>query len=170
MDTTAHSANPAFPEDLARISDALGRMRMLIGRRIIARTAIANTVPGLEISHLDVLEAMRRAGGEVTVGAIADAMRIDPSRGSRLVSELVGRGVLRRDASQEDGRRSIIARTELGDRLLAEMRSVKHSLLQQVLEDWEERDLHAFSQLFDRFVSGFEDAATKAATSSGAER
>jgi hypothetical protein len=39
-----------------------------------------------------------------------------------------------------------------------------------VLEDWEERDLHAFSQLFDRFVSGFEDAATKAATSSGAER
>jgi len=170
MDTTAQSANSAFPEDLARISDALGRMRMLIGRRIIARTAIANTVPGLEISHLDVLEAMRRAGGEVTVGAIADAMRIDPSRGSRLVSELVGRGVLRRDASQEDGRRSIIARTELGDRLLAEMRSVKHSLLQQVLEDWEERDLHAFSQLFDRFVSGFEDAATKAATSSGAER
>ncbi len=176
MTKTVHTApaNTGFPEDLARISDALGRMRMLIGRRIIARTAIANTVPGLEISHLDVLEAMRRAGGEVTVGAIAEAMRIDPSRGSRLVAELVGRGVLRRDASQEDGRRSIIARTELGDRLVNEMRSVKHSLLQQVLEDWDEHELQAFSHLFERFVCGFEAAALTTArttdTEAGADR
>jgi DNA-binding MarR family transcriptional regulator len=156
---TSATDRGAFADDLGRISDTLGRLRMLIGRRIIARTAIANTVPGLELSHLDVLEAMRRTGGEVTVGAIADAMRIDPSRGSRLVAELVGRGVLRRDASQEDGRRSIIARTALGDKLLDEMRSVKHSLLQQVLEDWDEHELQAFSHMFERFVSGFEDAA-----------
>jgi DNA-binding MarR family transcriptional regulator len=154
---------PVHAEDFVRISDTLARLRMLIGRRVIARTAIANTVPGLEISHLDALDVMRRIDGEVTVGAIAEAMRIDPSRGSRLVADLVARGVLRRDASQEDGRRSLLVRTELGDRLLAEIRSVKRSLLMNVLEDWDEQELDTFSRQFERFVAGFEAVYMKAA-------
>ena len=158
---------PAFPEDFTRISDTLARLRMLIGRRVIALTAIANTVPGLEISHLDALDVMRRIEGEVTVGAIADAMRIDPSRGSRMVADLVARGVLRRDASQEDGRRSLLVRTELGDRLLAEIRAVKRSLLVHVLEDWDEEELSAFSQQFERFVASFETVALKVSSTDG---
>lgn len=144
------------PENVARISETLGRMRLLIGRRIIGRTAIANIAPGLDISHLDVLDVMRRIEGEVTVGAIAEAMRIDPSRGSRLVADLVARGILRRDASQADGRRSLVVRTEFGDRLLAEIRAVKRTLLARVLEDWPEDELNAFSTLFEKFVSNFE--------------
>lgn len=144
------------PEDLARVSETIARMRLLIGRRVIGRTAIANIAPGLDISHLDLLDAMRRIDGEVTVGAIAEMMRIDPSRGSRLVADLVARGILRRDASQEDGRRSLVVRTEFGDSLLAEIRAVKRSLLAKVLEDWPEDELHAFSLLFEKFVSSFE--------------
>ena len=143
-------------EDVARISETLGRMRLLIGRRIIGRTAIANIAPGLEISHLDVLDVMRRIEGEVTVGAIAEAMRIDPSRGSRLVADLVARGILRRDASQADGRRSLVVRKEFGDSLLAEIRAVKRSLLARVLEDWPEDELSTFSLHFEKFVSRFE--------------
>ncbi|MCC2608908.1 MarR family winged helix-turn-helix transcriptional regulator [Neorhizobium sp. Rsf11] len=150
------SAAAPSPEDVARISETLGRMRLLIGRRIIGRTAIANIAPGLDISHLDVLDVMRRIEGEVTVGAIAEAMRIDPSRGSRLVADLVARGILRRDASQADGRRSLVVRTEFGDRLLAEIRAVKRTLLARVLEDWPEEELNAFSALFEKFVSNFE--------------
>ncbi|CDZ29516.1 MarR family winged helix-turn-helix transcriptional regulator [Neorhizobium galegae] len=145
------------PEDVARVSETLGRMRILIGRRIIGRTAIANIAPGLEISHLDVLDVMRRIEGEVTVGAIAEAMRIDPSRGSRLVADLVARGILRRDASQADGRRSLVVRTEFGDSLLAEIRAVKRTLLARILEDWPEDELNAFSVLFEKFVSSFEE-------------
>ncbi|CDZ40756.1 Transcriptional regulator [Neorhizobium galegae bv. officinalis] len=139
------------------MSETLGRMRILIGRRIIGRTAIANIAPGLEISHLDVLDVMRRIEGEVTVGAIAEAMRIDPSRGSRLVADLVARGILRRDASQADGRRSLVVRTEFGDSLLAEIRAVKRTLLARILEDWPEDELNAFSVLFEKFVSSFEE-------------
>lgn len=160
MTTNSHLkpeiASSPFPEDVTRIGETLGRMRLLIGRRIIGRTAIANKAPGLDISHLDVLDVMRRIEGEVTVGAIADAMRIDPSRGSRLVADLVARGILRRDASQADGRRSLIVRTEFGDRLLAEIRAVKRQLLARVLEDWREDELNAFSILFEKFVSNFE--------------
>src|SRR6218665_2561537 len=105
-------------DDIAFISDTMARMRMMIGRRMISRLALANVTPGLELSHVDVLDAIRRIEGEATVGLIAEHMRIDPSRGSRLVAEMVASGVLRRLASQEDGRRSVIELTELGQRLL----------------------------------------------------
>jgi DNA-binding MarR family transcriptional regulator len=163
MTTTISQPDPqpstettAFAEGLLRVSDNLTRMRHLMGRRMIARTAIANTVPGLETAHLDVLDVMGRIEGEITVGAIAETMRIDPSRGSRLVTDLVSRGVLRRDASQEDGRRSLLVRTELGDALLTELQAVKRSVLVNVLGDWPEEELSAFSHLFEKFISGFE--------------
>jgi DNA-binding MarR family transcriptional regulator len=144
--------------DIAHISDVMGRMRMMIGRRVISRTVIDKIAPSLEISHLDALDAMRRIDGEVTVGAIADAMRLDPSRGSRLVAELVAQGILRRDASQIDGRRSIVVRTELGDKLLAEIHATKRRLLASLLDDWPEDELRAFAALFEKFVGRFESA------------
>ncbi|WP_306830797.1 MarR family winged helix-turn-helix transcriptional regulator [Neorhizobium huautlense] len=151
---------PEHGDSIIDIGQTLTRMRFLIGRRIVGRIAIANIAPGLELTDLDVLDVSRRiaqAGGEVTVGAIADAMRIDPSRGSRLVADLVTRGILRRDASQEDGRRSLIAPTELGETLLREIRSVKHGLIEQMTDDWSAEDRQDFARLFARFVDGFED-------------
>lgn len=155
--------------DLSRISETLGRFRLLMGRRMIARTAIANTVPGLDLSHLDALDAIQRIDGEVTVGAIAERMRMDPSRGSRIVAELVTRGVLRRDASQQDGRRSLLVMTELGCRLQAERRAVKAAVLEEVLEGWSEEDLAIFSHLFEKFIGRFETTYLYAARADGGE-
>ncbi len=143
--------------DIAHISEVMGRMRLLIGRRVISRTLVDNLAPSLEISHLDALRAMNRIDGEVTVGAIADVMRLDPSRGSRLVAELVAQGLLRRDASQADGRRSIVVRTELGDQLMAEVDATKRRLLASMLDGWAEEELSTFAVLFDKFVSKFEE-------------
>ena len=156
MSSALRARKESHPDRTARIGDPLARMRLLIGRRIIGRTALANIAPGLDISHLDVLDAMRRIEGEITVGAIAEVLRIDPSRGSRLVADLVGRGILKREASQEDGRRSLVVRTEFGDTLLAEIRAVKRTLLTGVLEDWDEDELEAFSALFEKFICDFE--------------
>lgn len=158
--------------DIAHISEVMGRMRLMIGRRVISRTLVDNLAPSLEISHLDALRAMNRIDGEVTVGAIADVMRLDPSRGSRLVAELVTKGLLRRDASQADGRRSIVVRTELGDQLMAEIDATKRQLLASMLDGWSEEELSVFAVLFDKFVSKFEEtypnekAHNMAATSS----
>ncbi|MGE7368518.1 MarR family winged helix-turn-helix transcriptional regulator [Neorhizobium sp. NPDC001467] len=156
----SHSGQTRHDDAILEIGQTLTRMRFLIGRRIVGRIAIANIAPGLELTDLDVLDVSRRiaqSGGEVTVGAIAEAMRIDPSRGSRLVADLVARGILRRDASQEDGRRSLIAPTALGERLLGEIRTVKHGLIAQMTAQWSDADRKAFAQLFARFVDGFED-------------
>ncbi|MCX8998535.1 MarR family winged helix-turn-helix transcriptional regulator [Rhizobiaceae bacterium BDR2-2] len=142
------------------ISRTISRLRVLIGRRIISRLALANVTPGLELSHVDVLDAIRRIDGEATVGAIAEQLRIDPSRGSRLVADMVAGGVLYRLASQEDGRRSVIELTELGERLLKEMRDIKDSVIRQAVADWPEEDIEVFAALYARFVCRFDALLT----------
>jgi DNA-binding MarR family transcriptional regulator len=142
----------------ASIGRSMGRWRLMVGRRVLARLAIDNVAPGLEISHLDVLDAVRRAEpeGEVTVGTIADFMRIDPSRASRIVSDMVARRALRREASQADARRIIVVMTDLGKKLVLEVQAVKRGVIESILADWPEEDVAAFSILFDKFVTGFE--------------
>lgn len=152
-------------ENVLAISHTMTRMRIMIGRRVIGRMAIAKLAPGLELSHIDVLDVVKRATGDVTVGAIADSMRIDPSRGSRVVAEMVGRGLLQREVSQEDGRRSIIGVTPLGESILAEMRDAKISIIRDVVGDWAEDDIASFARLYDRFVDRFEKRLTPDANS-----
>ncbi|CAN7618768.1 MarR family transcriptional regulator [Phyllobacterium sp. LjRoot231] len=150
--------NRTDSEEIVRIGQVMTRMRLLIGRRLIGRLAIQNIAPDLELSHLDVLDAVRRVetAGEVTVGAIAEILRIDPSRASRIVAEMVTRGVLRRKASQADARRIVVVITVLGHRLVSEIQAQKLTVVQGIVADWPASDVEAFATLFDRFVSGFE--------------
>ncbi|WP_372353151.1 MarR family winged helix-turn-helix transcriptional regulator [Pararhizobium sp. YC-54] len=156
LDNTSETGEPEASRAL--IAQSMGRWRTMVGRRVLARLAISNVAPSLEITHLDVLDAVRRAEpqGEVTVGTIAEMMRIDPSRASRIVGEMVTRGALRREASQADARRIIVVMTGLGQQLMAEIQAVKRGVIESVLADWPEDDVAAFSHLFDRFVTSFE--------------
>jgi DNA-binding MarR family transcriptional regulator len=160
IDATTPSAQQPNDEHVLRIGQVMTRMRVMTGRRVIGRLAIQNVAPGLELSHLDVLEAIRRTEGvgEVTVGTVAETLRIDPSRASRIVAEMVSRGVLRRKASQADARRIVVVMTALGQRLLSEIRAQKLSVVERITADWPAEEVEAFARLFDRFVAGFEDA------------
>ena len=142
----------------AAIGRSMGRWRVLVGRRVLARLAIDNVSPGLDITHIDVLDAVRRAAPhtEVTVGAVAEAMRIDPSRASRIVGDMVARGMLERKASQSDARRILLVMTEPGQKLMAEIQAVKRRVIDSILADWPPEDVASFDRLFDRFVTGFE--------------
>ena len=157
-------------EEVLHISHTMTRMRLMIGRRVIGRMAIAKLAPELELSHIDVLDIIRRAEGDVTVGAIAEGMRIDPSRGSRVVAEMVSRGLLKRDVSQQDGRRSIIEITPLGQSILEEMRSAKISIIADVVQDWPQEDIADFARLFDRFICRFEKRLSPDSVSAAAKQ
>jgi DNA-binding MarR family transcriptional regulator len=148
-----------YQADIALISEAMGRMRVMVGRRIIGRLAIDKIAPELELSHLDVLDAVFRCKGEATVGTIAEIMRIDPSRGSRLVSELVERGMLCRVASQADARRTVVELTEAARRFQKEKLAFKLALIDNFVSDWPKADIAQFAALFSRFVGGFENHA-----------
>ncbi|MBN8952748.1 MULTISPECIES: MarR family winged helix-turn-helix transcriptional regulator [unclassified Rhizobium] len=149
---------PIEDENLLRIGQAMARMRLLTGRRMIGRLAIQSVAPGLELSHLDVLDVVRRAeaASEVTVGTIAEMLRIDPSRASRIVADMVARGVLRRKASQADARRIVVVLTALGQRLLSEIQAQKYAVIGSIFADWTQEEIADFSVLFDRYVTGYE--------------
>ncbi|CAK10094.1 putative MarR family transcriptional regulator [Rhizobium johnstonii 3841] len=158
--TKTPSAEPAEPdrENVPRIGRSMARMRLMTGRRLIGRLAIQSAAPGLELSHLDVLDAVRRAqpAGEVTVGMIAEMLRIDPSRASRVVADMVGRNVLRREASQADARRIVVVMTEVGQDLLAEIVAQKLAIISEIVSDWPQEDVERFAALFERFIGGYE--------------
>jgi DNA-binding MarR family transcriptional regulator len=156
------SKGPTQPdgENVPRIGRSMTRMRLMTGRRLIGRLAIQSAAPGLELSHLDVLDAVRRAqpAGEVTVGMIAEMLRIDPSRASRVVADMVGRNVLRREASQADARRIVVVMTEVGQDLLAEIVAQKLAIISEIVSDWPQEDVDRFATLFERFIGGYEAA------------
>ncbi len=147
--------------DIALIGQAMSRMRLMIGRRIIGRMAMKRAAPTLELSHLDVIEAVRRIseGGEVTVGAVADMMHVDPSRSSRLISELVQGEFLVRSVSQADARRAVVELTDKARAYFREAQSVKRDLIESIVADWSPEDIAHFGRLYFKFVDGFEARA-----------
>lgn len=142
------------------ISETMARMRMMMGRRFMSRIALSRLEAGqsLELSHFDVIKIVAHAARdqEVTVGVIAEQMRIDPSRASRVVADLVRRGALRREASQADARRTIVALTDTGRQVLGHFEAVRREVIGQTLADWSPEDILRFETLFDRFISGLE--------------
>lgn len=158
--TMTESVTEKTPEALGveRIGQAMSRMRIMIGRRVVGRVALQNVAPDLDISHIDVLDVIKRVerDNEVTVGTIAERMRIDPSRASRVVADMVERGVLRREASQADARRIVVVLTPLGLKLLEEIRAVKLAAVAEIVADWPQADIETFSRLFETFIGGFE--------------
>lgn len=147
--------------DIRQIGQAMGRMRLMIGRRIIGRVALSRAAPGLDLSHLDVIEAVRRiaAEGEVTIGAVADMMRVDPSRSSRLIAELVQGGFLVRSVSQADARRAVVELTDKARHYFREVEGVKREFIHSIVADWSAEDISNFARLYLQFVDAFEARA-----------
>ncbi len=143
---------------LAIIGHAMTRMRLLIGRRFIGRMALKRIGTGLELSDLDAIGVIKRIGSqqEVTVGTIAEQLRIDPSRGSRIVADLVKQGLLERAASQEDGRRSLVRVTAAGRKVLDEIEAIKREKITEATAGWSDEDVEAFARLYGRFTEGLE--------------
>lgn len=143
---------------LAAIGHAMTRMRLLIGRRFIGRMALQRIGTGLELSDIDAIGVIKRIGSqqEVTVGTIAEQLRIDPSRGSRIVADLVKQGLLERAASQEDGRRSLVRVTAAGRKVLDDIEAIKRETITEATAGWSDADVETFGRLYARFTEGLE--------------
>ncbi|NUT98279.1 MAG: MarR family transcriptional regulator [Saccharothrix sp.] len=90
--------------------------------------------------------------------ALAEAVFSDPSTVSRQVATLVKEGWVERRADPDDGRASVLAVTDAGQRLLEERRAQRNKAIARMLADWSEGDLTAFIDHFERFVGNYEKA------------
>ncbi|MEU9125903.1 MarR family winged helix-turn-helix transcriptional regulator [Streptomyces sp. NPDC048506] len=110
---------------------------------------------GLLEHVLDVVEAAEEAGEPVGVRGVAEALRIDQPRASRLVASAVAAGWVLRRADQADGRRAPLALTPAGRAVLERAHAFRRTAVERVAVDWSEEELAVFTRLFARFVDGF---------------
>ncbi|WP_417210625.1 MarR family winged helix-turn-helix transcriptional regulator [Antarctobacter sp.] len=141
--------------------------RRKIFKRELGLRALQDLDLQIELAELDVLMAVwapsnefRDASGEETmVSTVATRLNIDPSRASRLTSQLIKRGFLCRAVSQQDARRAVLELTETGKRAIEAVRSYKFLVLGSYLKDWTPEEIATFLPLLERFMAWSERAA-----------
>jgi DNA-binding MarR family transcriptional regulator len=103
-------------------------------------------------------------GRDVTVGAVAERLDIDPSTASRLVGHAISAGFVARRPSPRDARRANLQLTDAGRRLQAVADRFRRAYLAELLADWTEAERAEFARLLARFthaaVRGPMDPAT----------
>lgn len=119
----------------------------------------------LEVAHYQGLLAMiritfgvGRQATKPTVGLVAEELSVDPSRASRIVADLVGRGYVRREVAQDDARRSVLSLTDLGLTTMGRFRTEKWRIMAQVFRDWEPETIAHFARGIRAYSEGVQRA------------
>jgi DNA-binding MarR family transcriptional regulator len=109
--------------------------------------------------------------GPRRAGTLAEAVHSDPSTISRQVAHLVRLGLVERTADPEDGRATLLAATDEGQRVFEENRRVRIERIAEMLEHWEAADQRKLADLLARFTSDYESVALRPeAVAAGARR
>jgi DNA-binding MarR family transcriptional regulator len=160
----------ATAEAVLEIDALMQKWRRRAQKRELGHRALAHLKIELDLAQLDVLFAIEgraelgETRGETMVATVAERLNIDPSRASRLVSEMVDQGYARRAVSQADARRTIIELTERGLAVVEAVRAYKFLVMGDFLAEWSAEDLAAFVPLLKRFGSwmdGIDPASEK---------
>jgi DNA-binding MarR family transcriptional regulator len=110
----------------------------------------------LQWSNLGVVAAVDRLtpemGGDVTVGAVAERLDIDPSTASRLVGHAIDAGFVSRRPSPVDGRRVNLQLTEAGSRVMDVADRFRRRYLADLMADWTPGERGEFARLLTRFT------------------
>jgi DNA-binding MarR family transcriptional regulator len=131
--------------------------------RLRQRTTRSMTDRGVakrDISRNLVINIVDEARGEMTVGAVAEQLSVDPSVASRMVSDCIDSGYLARSASQDDGRRIVIQLTSSGMALRDRFRRLQRQTFERITRDWADAERLEFARLLIKYseaASGFTD-------------
>ncbi|WP_435200628.1 MarR family winged helix-turn-helix transcriptional regulator [Janibacter sp. GS2] len=135
-----------MPASAGKLSVSVIRMlRMLQATRARA----PRVHPALEPTHHAVLVALR--DHPARVGDIAERTIADASTVSRQVSHLTALGLVEKVPDPEDGRAQLVALSDDGQALLAELVVRREAWFSELLADWPEEDVQTFIGYVDRF-------------------
>ncbi|MEW2065457.1 MarR family winged helix-turn-helix transcriptional regulator [Streptomyces sp. NPDC007346] len=105
-----------------------------------------------DISRNLVLNIVADTPGEITVGAVAEELKADPSVASRMVSDCIAAGYLLRAASQADGRRTVLHVTPEGQALRKQFARSQRDAFERVTADWPDSERLQFARLLHKYV------------------
>lgn len=155
----AAGVTPRAVDAAVEIDAVMQNWRRRAQKRELGQRALSDLGIGIDMAQFDVLVAIegRRnefaidEGEETMVASVAERLAIDPSRASRVVSEMVGAGYAVRNISQADARRTIIALSPAGKAIVEAVRAYKWMVMGDFLNEWSPEELAAFIPLLHRF-------------------
>jgi DNA-binding MarR family transcriptional regulator len=161
MGTNDVSADP-FDPVLVEIGLAVFHLRRVWAKPDLMRKIREQTEGSrpLQMSNLMVVHAVAGLSAdpsctstdEVTVGAVADRLEIDPSTASRLVGHAIDAGLVSRRPSPVDARRANLQLTDAGRRVRQVAHRFRMAYLAEITADWTEEERVQFALLLKRFT------------------
>ncbi|MET7322015.1 MarR family winged helix-turn-helix transcriptional regulator [Streptomyces sp. NPDC005549] len=139
MSSASSSGRSADDLALDQIGPALSRLR----RRTPASSK--------DLSRNLVLNVIADAPGETTVGGLAAEMGVAQPVASRTVAACIEDGLLRRAASQSDGRRTVLELTEHGEAERHRFAAEQREAFQQITAAWTPQERLQFARLLARY-------------------
>ena len=94
--------------------------------------------------------------GPLRVADLATTCHVDASTVSRQAAELVREGLLRREADPGDGRASLLALTDAGEDMVAELVDRRREFFTDVVSGWSSAEIESFLSQLTRFVDDIE--------------
>lgn len=139
------------------------RIRRRHARRLLGKLALHGVPEQVDLHQIAVVDAVEEGAGDggdvVTVGMVAERLGIDPSRASRVVAVAVANGLVRRVASQQDGRRVGLELTERGRDIIDQAHRARQALYHRMLKSWDPKDRATLATLLTRFVDAMDATA-----------
>ena len=158
------------PDDsLSEVGPALLRLYRLWGRnKMQAMPPIDTSLSRKDLNRALIVELVEEgalSGAEISVGTLADQLDVDPSAASRMVSDTIKAGYLRRAPSQADARRALLELTDPGRELLNRFRDHQRAVFEQITQDWAPHDQHEFARLLTSYVDAMARLRSRQAAS-----
>jgi len=107
--------------------------------------------------------------GPLRVADLATTCHVDASTISRQAAELVTEGLLRREADPGDGRASLLALTDAGEDMVAELVRRRREFFTNVVSGWSPSDIESFLAQLTRFTDDMEDRIGSPETTSSSK-
>ncbi|MCW2943980.1 MAG: transcriptional regulator [Actinoallomurus sp.] len=148
---------------VAQIEQAAFHLRRLWAKPQLLQRLREHCEPGrpIQLSNVLVIYAIARQQdecGDVTIGAVAEYLDIDPSTASRLVGQAIDAGFVSRRPSPVDARRAHLWLTGSGARVKETTDEFRHRFIAELVADWTNDERRQFARLLGRFaeaVAGF---------------
>ena len=149
--------SPEIDASVTRIEQAAFQLRRIWAKSQLLRHLREQCEPGqsIQLSNLMVIYAIARPDDEprdVTVGAVAEYLDIDPSTASRLVGHAIDAGFVSRHASPVDARRAHLRLTTAGERVKEMTDEFRRQFISELVSDWSDAEREQFGLLLSRFA------------------
>ncbi|WP_424217451.1 MarR family winged helix-turn-helix transcriptional regulator (plasmid) [Streptomyces sp. BI20] len=124
---------------LDNVGPALSRLRRRVGagRGDLTRNIVLNVVSD--------------AAGRITVGGVAEEMGVAQPVASRAVAACIADGLLRRVASQHDGRSSLLELTDAGEAARRGYATEQRRAFEEITAHWDDADRVQFARFLTRY-------------------